>query len=208
MTDVMTLTAELRRRAGTGGAREARRGGKIPAVIYGNAQDSLMISLDGAELAKHLRRPGFLTHVFEIDVGGRKERVLPRDVQQDPVSGRPLHVDFMRFSAGTKITVEVEVHFDNEDKAPGLKRGGVLNVVMRTIELVCSPDAIPQSVTVDLAGLEVGDVIHVGAVTLPAGAELADTDEDATIASIAAPSTEEAKQPAEEGESETAGAAD
>lgn len=198
MSDLLTLNAEIRSRAGTGGARETRRGGRIPAVIYGDAQDVLMISLDAGELGRHLRRPGFLTHVFEIDVGGNKERVLPRDVQQDPVSGRPLHVDFMRFGAGTKITVEVDIEFLNEDKAPGLKKGGVLNVVMRSIELVCRPDAIPQSVTVDLAGLDVGDVIHVGAVALPAGAELADTE--ATVASIAAPTTEAAKRQGDEGE--------
>jgi large subunit ribosomal protein L25 len=207
MSDVMTLTAQVRGRAGTGGAREARRAGLVPAVIYGDAKDSVMISIDGAELAKHLRRPGFLTHVFEIDVAGRKERVLPREVQHDPVSGQPLHVDFLRFGAGTRITVEVDLDFANEEKAPGLKKGGVLNVVMRSIELVCKPDAIPQSVQVDLTGLEVGDVIHVGALTLPAGATLGDADAEDTVASIAAPTSETVATPGEDGEAEATGGA-
>jgi large subunit ribosomal protein L25 len=199
MSDVVSLAAELRRRAGKGGAREYRRAGRIPAVIYGNKQEPVLIALDGVELLKHLRRPGFMAHVFEIIVDGARERVLPREVQHDPVSGKPLHVDFMRFSAETRIHVEVQVKFENEDKAPGLKKGGVLNVVHHTLDLVCSPDAIPESVIVDLTGLELGDVIHADAIKLPEGVELGEDDPQATIASIAAPSTEEiAAQPAEE----------
>lgn len=196
MPDVVSLTAELRGRAGKGGARENRRAGRIPAVIYGNKQEPVLIALDGAELLKHLRRPGFMAHVFEINVAGARERVLPREVQHDPVSGKPLHVDFMRFGAETRIHVEVRVTFANEDKAPGLKKGGVLNIVHHTLDLVCSPDAIPESVTVDLAGLELGDVIHADAISLPEGVELGEDDKQATIASIAAPSTEEIAEPA------------
>ncbi len=208
MTDTETLSAALRNRAGKGGARAVRREGRVPAVIYGNRQDARMISLDGAELTQQLRRPGFLTHVYEIDVDGAKERVLAREVQSDPVTGRPLHVDFMRFGAATKFTVAVEVRFENEAKSPGLKKGGVLNVVMREVELVCSPDAIPQFLSVDVAGLDIGDVVHIGALTLPAGVELAITDEDATVASIAAPTTEEvAAEPEEEEAAEGTGAA-
>jgi large subunit ribosomal protein L25 len=199
MSDVVSLAAEPRGRAGKGGAREHRRAGRIPAVIYGNKQEPVLIALDGVELLKHLRRPGFMAHVFEIIVDGARERVLPREVQHDPVSGKPLHVDFMRFSAETRIHVEVQVKFENEDKAPGLKKGGVLNVVHHTLDLVCSPDAIPESVIVDLTGLELGDVIHADAIKLPEGVELGEDDPQATIASIAAPSTEEiAAQPAEE----------
>jgi large subunit ribosomal protein L25 len=196
MPDVVSLAAELRGRAGKGGARENRRAGRIPAVIYGNKQEPVLIALDGAELLKHLRRPGFMAHVFEINVAGARERVLPREVQHDPVSGKPLHVDFMRFGAETRIHVEVRVTFANEDKAPGLKKGGVLNIVHHTLDLVCSPDAIPESVTVDLAGLELGDVIHADAISLPEGVELGEDDPQATIASIAAPSTEEIAEPA------------
>jgi large subunit ribosomal protein L25 len=200
MPDVVSLAAELRGRAGKGGARESRRAGRVPAVIYGNKQEPVLIALDGAELLKHLRRPGFMAHVFEITVAGARERVLPREVQHDPVSGKPLHVDFMRFSAETRIHVEVRVKFENEDKAPGLKKGGVLNVVHHTLDLVCSPDAIPESVTVDLTGLELGDVIHADAIKLREGVELGEDDPQATIASIAAPSTEEIAEPAAEEE--------
>ena len=200
MADVFSLAAEVRGRAGKGGAREQRRAGRIPAIIYGNKQEPTMIALDGAEMLRHLRRPGFMTHVFEVVVDGRKERVLPREVQHDPVSGKPLHVDFMRFSATTKVNVEVEVRFENEEKSPGLKRGGVLNIVQHSIVLVCKPDAIPEYVTVDLDGLEMGDVVHLDAITLPDGVELAEDDPHATIASIAAPSTEEVAEPEAEGE--------
>src|SRR5512134_179319 len=203
MSDVVSLAAELRGRAGKGGARENRRAGRIPAIIYGNKQQPVMIALDGSELLKHLRRPGFMAHVFEITVDGARERVLPREVQHDPVSGKPLHVDFMRFSAETRIHVEIEVKFENEDKSPGLKKGGVLNVVHHTVDLICSPDAIPESLTVDLTGLELGDVIHADAVRLPEGVELGEADPQATIASITAPSTAEVAKPAEE---EAAGA--
>ncbi|MFO1127922.1 MAG: 50S ribosomal protein L25/general stress protein Ctc [Rhodospirillales bacterium] len=208
MTETQVLGAAARDRVGKGGARAVRRDGRIPAVIYGNREESRLISLDGAQLAQQLRRPGFLTHVYEIDVDGSRERVLAREVQTDPVSGRPLHVDFMRFTAATKITVAVEVHFENEAKAPGVKKGGVLNVVMREVEVVCSPDAIPQVLSVDVGGLDIGDVVHIGALVLPAGVELAITDEDATVASIAAPTTEEvAAEPTEEEEEAGAGGA-
>jgi large subunit ribosomal protein L25 len=207
MAETMTLAAELRTRSGKGGARAARRAGRTPGIIYGNQQEPVMISLNAAELTRQVRRPGFLNHVFELDLGGRKERVLPREVQNHPLSGLPLHVDFMRFSEATTISVEVEVRFENEDKSPGLKRGGVLNVVMRTVEVVCRPDAIPEFLSVDLAGLNVGDVVHIDALTLPPGVELGDTGEDATIASIAAPSTEElpaAAEPEDSAEGEAA----
>jgi large subunit ribosomal protein L25 len=202
MSNVVNLAAVLRDRAGKGGARENRRAGRIPAVIYGNKQQPVLIALDGVELLKHLRQPGFMAHVFEITVDGARERVLPREVQHDPVSGKPLHVDFMRFGAETRIHVDVQVKFENEDKAPGLKKGSVLNVVHHTLDLICSPDAIPESLTVDLTGLELGDVIHANAIKLPEGVELGEDDPQATIASIAAPSTEEITEPAavEEGE--------
>jgi large subunit ribosomal protein L25 len=202
MSNVVNLAAVLRDRAGKGGARENRRAGRIPAVIYGNKQQPVLIALDRVELLKHLRQPGFMAHVFEITIDGTRERVLPREVQHDPVSGKPLHVDFMRFGAETRIHVDVQVKFENEDKAPGLKKGGVLNVVHHTLDLICSPDAIPESLTVDLTGLELGDVIHANAIKLPEGVELGEDDPQATIASIAAPSTEEITEPAavEEGE--------
>lgn len=198
MSDVVTLAAEARPEAGRGGARQARRDGRIPAVIYGNKEPSTLITLPAAELQKQLRQHGFLSRVFEIAVDGKKQRVLPREVQTDPVSGKPIHVDFMRFSATTRIAVEVEVVFQNEAQCAGLKLGGVLNIVQHEIELICTPGEIPEAVYVDLAGLEIGDVIHAEALKLPAGAELAG-EPDATIATIAAPTVETAAAAADEG---------
>jgi len=160
-----------------------------------------MISLESKGLLKQIRGHGFFSHVFEIDIDGTKERVLARDLQKDPVTEAPLHVDFMRFSATTTFEVDVELVFENEEESPGLKFGGVLNVVMRTIPLICRPDAIPESISVDLTGLEIGDVIHIGKLSIPASAELAITDPEATVATIAAPTIAPVEEEeAEEGE--------
>ncbi len=187
MSDAVSLAAEVRTRAGKGAARQTRREGRIPAVIYGNKQDPIMISLSPADLIPQLRGPGFFARVFEIDAGGEKQKVLARDLQLDPVTDRPIHVDFMRFSAGTKLNIDVEVVFVNEEESPGLKRGGVLNVVRHTIEMICAADRIPESVTIDLTGLDIGDSVHASVLSLPEGAELAIADRDFTIATIAAP---------------------
>lgn len=199
MTETTTLTAQVRDRAGTGGARETRRNGRTPAVIYGSKREPLMISLDTNELSRQVRRHGFLNHVVDIELSGRKERCIPREVQNHPLTGRVLHVDFMRVTAATAIGVDVDVVFINEDKAPGLKRGGVLNVVMRTIPLECKPDAIPEQLTVDLSGFEIGDSVHLSAIALPAGVQLADVEAGATVASIAPPSAETAGEAGEGG---------
>jgi large subunit ribosomal protein L25 len=201
MTDVVTFQAEARDRAGKGGARAVRRSGRIPAIIYGEKREPMMVSLDAVSVLRELKRPGFLSHVCEIALGRTTLRALPRDVQRDPVSDEVLHLDFLRFGAQSRVHVDVAVQFENEDKSPGLKKG-VLNVVMRSVEVVCSPDAIPQHLSVDLTGLDIGDVIHAGTLKLPAGVELADADPDATVASIAAPSTGEAAaaEPAAEAE--------
>jgi large subunit ribosomal protein L25 len=198
MADTISLAAEARERAGKGAARQTRRDGRIPAVIYGNKQAPVMISLESKGLLKQIRGHGFFSHVFEIDIDGTKERVLARDLQKDPVTEAPLHVDFMRFSATTTFEVDVELVFENEEESPGLKFGGVLNVVMRTIPLICRPDAIPESISVDLTGLEIGDVIHIGKLSIPASAELAITDPEATVAAPTIASVEE--EEAEEGE--------
>jgi large subunit ribosomal protein L25 len=210
MADTISFAAEARERAGKGAARQTRRAGRIPAVIYGNKQAPVMISLDSKELLKQVRGHGFFSHVFEIDVGGNKEQVLARDLQKDPVTGIPLHVDFMRFGATTRFEVDVELVFENEEESPGLKFGGVLNVVMRTIPLMCRPDAIPESIRIDLTGLEVGDVIHVEKLAIPASAELMITDPEATVATIAAPTvaTAEGEGAEEEEEAEAEAAAE
>ena len=187
MADISQLAAEVRERAGKGAARATRRAGRVPAVIYGNKQDPVMISLDPRELNIELRHTGFFSRVYEVDIAGTKHRVLPRDLQVHPITDHPLHVDFMRFSAKTRLNVDVEVVFLNEEASPGLKEGGVLNIVRHAVELRCRPDDIPESLTVDLTGLEIGDSVHISAVTLPEDVELTITDRDFTIATIAAP---------------------
>ncbi len=205
MADITAMAAELRDGAGKGAARATRRAGRVPAVIYGNKQDPISISIDPLDLSKQLKGPGFFARVFEIKVNGKAHRVLARDLQLDPVTDRPIHVDFMRFSAATKMHIDVEVIFENEAESPGLKRGGVLNIVRHAVELICRPDAIPESLTVDLSGLEIGDSVHISKITLPQDVELAISDRDFTIATVAAPSVlkteeEEAAEAAEAAE--------
>ena len=186
MADTNTIAAAVRDRAGKGAARAMRRSGRVPAVIYGNKIEPTLISIDPVELSQNLGRPGFFAHVFDVNVGGEVQRVIARDVQFDPVTDRPIHVDFMRFSATTKLNIEVEVRFLNEDSCPGLKEGGVLNVVRHTVELVCSPDHIPECIFLDLKGLGIGDSMHISAVDLPADVHPTIT-RDFTIATIAVP---------------------
>jgi large subunit ribosomal protein L25 len=174
----------------------------VPGVIYGGAEPPALISLDRAELGRHIHGATFFTHVFELKVGGAAHRVLPRDVQLHPVSDLPIHVDFLRVGAGTVIEVAVPVHFVNQEGSPGLKRGGVLNVVRHEIDMRCPVESIPEHITIDLAGFEVGDSIHISHVKLPDGVK-PKIDRDFTIATIAAPS---ALRGAEEA-AETAGAA-
>lgn len=188
MADVSTLTAEVRERAGKGAARATRRQGRVPAVIYGNKEAPMMISLDPRELQQRLKKPGFFSRVLELAVNGSTYRLLARDMQIDPVTGRPIHVDFMRFGADTRITIDVPVRFINDGLSPGIKRGGVLNVVRHTVEMVCIPEKIPENITVDLAGLDIGDSVHISAIELPKDVRLVIADRDFTIATIAAPS--------------------
>lgn len=197
MSAVRQLKAEARDRVGKGGARETRRGGRVPAIIYGGDVAGRAISLDANE-TRHLIFAGrFLTTVFEVDVAGEKTRVIPRDYQLDPVKDTPLHVDFLRVAAGQTVAVEVPVHFVDQETAPGLKRGGTLNVVRHTIELNVPTDAIPTAIEASLKGLDIGDSLHVSAITLPSGVTSV-IDRDFTIATIAVPATlgEEAEQEA------------
>ena len=205
MAEVTPIAALTRQRAGKGAARATRRNGRVPAVIYGNKEETLLISLDPLDLSSQLRGPGFFARVFEIQVDKGKHRVLARDLQLDPVSDRPIHVDFMRFSAGTRLNIDVQVTFENEAASPGLKRGGVLNVVRHAIELVCSADNIPETISIDLSGLEIGGSIHISDVDLPAGVEPTISDRDFTIATIAAPTV---LKTLEEEEAEAAAAAE
>ena len=201
MDDAATMGVKLRDRAGKGAARATRRAGRVPAVIYGNKLDPTLISLDPIELMINLKGPGFFSRVYELDIDGDKNRVLPRDLQLDPVTDQPLHVDFMRFGSKTRLNVDVAVVFQNEDNCPGLRTGGVLNVVRHNIELLCTPDNIPESLIVDLTGLEVGDSVHISSIKLPNDVELTIKDRDFTVATIAAPTVNiEPEEDAIEGE--------
>ena len=190
MSDIVTISADKRDRAGKGSARAARRAGLIPAVIYGDHKTPLSILLNANSFTKMINQPGIMSQLMSIKVDGSPHSVLPRDIQFHPVSGVPLHVDFLRISKGTMVAVMVPVEFINEDKSPGLKTGGILNIVRYEVELTCPADSIPESITVDLEGANTGDSIHVSAVTLPKDVEPTITDRDFTIATIAAPSVE------------------
>jgi large subunit ribosomal protein L25 len=181
------LKAELRERVGKGSSRELRRNGRIPAVIYGDKQAPLSISLPVKEVTLKIHAGGFMTTVATIDVDGQKISVLPKDYQLDPVRDFTMHVDFLRVSGNSQVTVEVPVHFVNEEKSPGIKIGGVLNIVRHEVEVHCPADAIPEFITADLEGLKIGDGIHISHVKLPAGVTPVITDRDFTIATIVAP---------------------
>ena len=200
MSEIVVLEAEVRDRAGKGAARATRRAGRIPAVLYGDKKEPVMLSLDPKLFGRQLNRPGFFSHLFDLNIDGTKHRALPRDVQLHPVTDEPLHVDFVRVTAHTKTHVNVPVHFENHAASPGLKRGGVLNVVRHDIELVVAADSIPERIDVDLTGLDIGDSVHISAIKLPAGAHPAIADRDFTIATIAAPTVTSAEEVAEEGE--------
>ena len=187
MSDITVLTAAARERVGKGSAREARRQNKIPAVIYGDKKAPASITIEQKVLVRHLQTGGFFNTLFDIELDGKLNRVLPRDVQLHPVTDAPEHIDFLRVTSTTRISVEVPVEFLNEDDSPGLKTGGVLNVVRYNVEVSCTPDLIPTSLVLDLAGTEIGDSLHISAVNLPEGVTPTITDRDFTIATIAAP---------------------
>ncbi len=179
------LKAEAREQVGKGSARTVRRNGKVPAVIYGDKQPPLAIALSYKEIFYKIHGGGFLTTVATIDVGGKKIQVLPKDYQLDPVRDFPLHVDFLRIGKNTEVNVNVPVHFINEELSPGLKRGGVLNIVRHEVEFHCPANAIPESITIDLTGTDIGDSIHISSVTLPEGITPVISDRDFTIATVA-----------------------
>jgi len=194
MSATKVLKAEARDRVGKGASRALRRQHRVPAVIYGGKQAPAGISLNGNEMYILLHGGGFMTTLFDIDVGGKIERAIPRDYQLDPVKDFLTHIDFLRITEDSIITVEIPVHFLNEDKSPGLKEGGVLNIVEHTIELAVKATNIPTSIEIDLTGLDIGDTIHISSVKLPEGAKPVNRQEF-TVATIAPPTvaTEEPK---------------
>jgi len=190
MVEVVEIAATARPRAGKGAARAVRRQGKVPAVIYGEKQEPETIAIDTSELISVLQRGRFLSTVFDINIDGQKRRVLPPDVQFDPVKDIPIHVDFQRVGASEHVRVVVPVRFINEGASPGLKRGGVLNIVRHEIEVICPPDRIPEYFTVDLTGLEIGRSIHISAVPLGEGIRPT-INRDFTVATIAGKKVDE-----------------
>lgn len=187
MSEVLDLSAEARERAGKGASRAIRREGRVPAVIYGEKQEPTSIHIEEKVLMKLLHTGHFFNSVVMLDVGGKKIRTLPKDVQFHPVNDRPLHVDFLRIGEHTKVNVDVPVRFVDEELSPGLKRGGVLNVVVHDLGLSVDAAEIPEEIVVSLKGLEVGENIHLSQIKLPKGATAVDHD-DITIATIVAPS--------------------
>ena len=188
MSDQLTLSAEARETAGKGASRALRREARVPAVIYGAGEAPVGIHVEEKALMKALHTGHFMNSVVMLTVDGKEVRTLPKDVSFYPVSDRPLHVDFLRISKHSKVTVNVPVHFINEDASPGIKRGAVLNVVRHELELVCDAAEIPDEIKVDLTGTDVGDSIHISSVILPKGAVSSITDRDFTIATLVAPS--------------------
>jgi large subunit ribosomal protein L25 len=207
MSEALTLPAEARERAGKGASRALRRDGRVPAVIYGGKEEPLAIHIGSRELARQLGTGHFMNSIVMIEVDGKSVRTLPKDVAFHPVTDRPLHVDFLRLAKDAKVEVQVPVVFINDEKSPGLKKGGVLNIVRHELDLICESDKIPDEIAIDVTGLEVGDSIHISAVNLPEGSVSAITDRDFTIATIVAPSALKRDEAATDGDEEAEGEA-
>ncbi len=187
MAQTYTMSAELRDKSGKGTARAARREDRVPAVIYGNKQPPVMITLAARELGQHMAAT-FFTHIFDIKVGNDTHRVIPRDVQFHPVKDRAQHVDFLRISDATKITLTVPVETVGADKSPGIKLGGLLNIIYHELEVRCLASQIPEHITIDVSNLNVGDAVHLNDIKMPDGVEPTMTDVHATVITIATPS--------------------
>lgn len=187
MSNSNELTAQARERVGKGAARELRRNNMVPAVIYGDKKPPLSIALPAKEITMKVHAGGFMTNILSINVDGTVHQALPKDYQLHPVSDRITHVDLLRVSSKTVVTVEVPVHFINDETCPGIKVGGVLNVVRHTVEVTCPATSIPESFIIDLSTLELGDSANISSVDLPEGVEPTITDRDFTIATIATP---------------------
>ena len=212
--ETIDIKAEARSQVGKGSARAARRAGLVPAVIYGNKETALSVTLDANQWRQLMHKPGIFSQLININVNNETHFVLPRDIQQHPVSEEAIHVDFLRVTKNATVAVGIAVEFLNEDKCTGLKLGGVLNIVRSKVELNCPAISIPEKLTVDLEGLNVGHTIHISSIELPEGCTPTITDRDFTVATIAAPrgglddadeteDTEEVSEETEEGKSDS-----
>lgn len=191
MAEALELKGWVRARTGKGGARAARREGRIPGIVYGDNTDPQTVAVDYRAIVNELHTGHFQSTIFMLDLEGAKTRVIPRDVQLDPIRDFPIHVDFMRVGEHSLVTVAVPVRFLNEAASPGIKRGGILNVVRHEIEVRCPADAIPEHFDVDLTGLEIGDAVHISALKLPEGVKPTTTERDFTVATIVGRAAEE-----------------
>jgi large subunit ribosomal protein L25 len=191
MAEVLELKGWARARTGKGGARASRREGRIPGIVYGDNTDPQTVAVDYRAIVNELHTGHFQSTIFMLDLEGTKTRVIPRDVQLDPIRDFPIHVDFMRVGEHSLVTVEVPVRFLNEAASPGIKRGGILNVVRHEIEVRCPADAIPEHFDVDLTGLEIGDAVHISALKLPEGVRPTTTERDFTVATVVGRAAEE-----------------
>ena len=202
MSDINAISAEARELRGKGPARRLRNEGRIPAIIYGGDGGPVSVSISLSEFRREFRRPGFFTRLYDLKMENESLRVLPRDVQLHPVTDSPLHADFLRYVKGAKIAVFVAVRFEGHDECEGLKRGGVINVVRHEVELLCPVEAIPDSLVINLAGLNIGDSVHISHIELPEGVAPTITERDFTVATVAAPTihVEEEEGEGEEGE--------
>lgn len=189
MSDEIELVVQPRERAGKGSSRAARRAGDIPAVIYGNKKEPVMVTIRRNEIMRLLYKGAFVNKLFNVTTDGNTDRVLVRDLQTDPVTDEPVHVDLLRLSKGAVVVFEVPVHFEGEEQSPGIKKGGVLNVILHTIEIRCRAKDLPNNITIDLSKLEIGDNIHAHDLILPEGTALAN-ERDFTVAAIAAPTVD------------------
>jgi large subunit ribosomal protein L25 len=187
MATVKELKATARPKSGKGAARAERRAGRVPGVIYGNSQPPVTISVDDKELRQRILAGRFLTTIYDIDLEGKKHRVIPRDFHLDPVRDFPIHVDFMRLGEGATIRVSIPLHIVKAEVSPGVKRGGTVNIVTHAIDLECSVDNIPQFIEADVSGLEISYSLHLSDIKLPAGVKSL-TREDATLVTIVPPS--------------------
>ena len=184
MSSNIVLTVDVREGTGKGAARAARREDLVPGVLYGGKLGPVSINLRGNEVRKALLTGKFVSHMMELNHEGKHQKVIARDIQFHPVSDAPMHIDLFRVDEDTKIDVEVTVHFVNEEKSPGMKRGGVLNIVRHTVELNCPAGAIPDALEADLSGLDIGDTIHMSSIALPKGVVPTISDRDFTVATL------------------------
>jgi large subunit ribosomal protein L25 len=196
MTAIKQLAVVARDGTGKGAARFVRRQGRVPGVIYGGGEKPEPVSVDFKELNKLVYAGHFLTTIFEVEIDGRKERVLPRDYQLDVVTDKPTHVDFLRLRAGSRVRIGVPVHVVNREASPGVKKGGAVNLVLHSLELLAPADAIPEAITIDLSGMDFHDSVHVSAIKLPEGCRPADLTSDFTVVTIVPPTVFQEEAPA------------